>query len=127
MRRAFLFALLVLPAACALFPASGQRFVVFFDDASTTLDDNSNRVVAATSDYALAHPEWDVAVSGSADPSGTPDVNTQIIKGRLASVVTALVGHGLGPSRVRTMDIGQLPFALNSQESRRVVIAVGKP
>lgn len=126
MRRVFLLALLILPG-CALLPSSGQRFVVFFPDSGVTLDDAAAQTVAAAADAALAHPDRVVIVAGFADPTGTPAANAQVIHDRTAAVSKALAGRGLPAARIQTRDAGQVEFALNSQESRRVVVTVGTP
>lgn len=126
MRRVFLLALLMLPG-CALLPSSGQRFVVFFPDSGVKLDDAAAQVVAAASDQAVAHPDRVVIVAGFADPSGTPAANAQVIRDRTTAVSEALAARGLPAARIQVRDAGQVEFALNSQESRRVVVTVGRP
>ncbi len=127
MRRALLLALLILPAACALFPPNGQRFVVFFPDAGFALDSAATQVIAAAADYAVAHPDRPIMVAGFADPTGTPEANASLIRSRTATVNAELAAHGIAASRIQTRDIGQVEFALSSQESRRVTVTVGTP
>ena len=124
MRRILLLALLCLPTACSLFGSSQPRYVVFFGDGEATMDDQGRQIVAAASDDALAHPGSSIVVAGFADPSGTVEVNAKLIRARVETVSKAMTGRGLPASRIQTRDMGQVEFALNSQESRRVVISV---
>lgn len=127
MRRALLLALLILPGACALLEPSGQRFVIFFPDSGATIDDSAEHVVTAAATYSRAHPDRLVAVTGFADPNGTVEQNAEVTRLRVDTVTKQLVADGVAPTQIQQREVGSVPFALSSQESRRVVITVGTP
>ena len=132
MRRAFLLAALLLPAACAALqgpsaPDTGERFVVFFEGSGTTLNAPAKGVVAAAVRYARAHPAQGLEVQGFGDPYGTPQQNRAITRLRTDAVVKELADTGVTVSQVKVSVAGPTQFALDSQESRRVLITVGQP
>ena len=127
MRRAFLLALVALAGGCSMMPSSGKTFVVYFTSDSAAVDAQGETILGAAGDYARAHPDRPVVVSGYADPNGTPGASNQVARARVDAAVKGLVGAGVMPNRIQRRDEGAVPFALDSQESRRVEIAVGKP
>jgi outer membrane protein OmpA-like peptidoglycan-associated protein len=128
MRRAILLALLLLPASCSMFQPSGQRFVVFFPDSGVALDDDAaKQVVVNAAAYALDHPDLAIRVDGFADKNGPADVNTDITRSRVQNVIKALASNGIPVARIARREVGEVPFTLDSQESRRVTIVVGQP
>ena len=132
MRRAFLLAALLLPTACAALqplaaPDTGERFVVFFEGSGTALNAPAKGVVAAAVQYARAHPAQAVEVQGFGDPYGTPQQNRAITRLRTDAVVKELTDTGIAFNQIKTSVAGPTQFALDSQESRRVVITVGQP
>lgn len=128
MRRAILLLVLLLPGACAFFEPSGQRFVVFFPDSGVTLDDAAaKQVVVNAAAYALDHPDLAIRVDGFADQNGPADVNTEIARSRVQNVIKGLTSNGVPVTRIARREVGEVPFTLDSQESRRVTIVVGRP
>ena len=127
MRRAFLLALVALAGGCSMMPSSGKTFVVFFSSDSAAVDAQGEAILGAAGDYARAHPDRPVVVAGYADPNGTPAASNEVARARIVAAVKGLVAAGVMPNRIQRRDEGAVPFALNSQEIRRVEIAVGKP
>ena len=128
MRRAILVALLLLPGACAFFAPSGQRFVVFFQADAVTLDDTAAmQVTVNAAAYALDHPDMQIQVDGFADKNGTPDANAEVTRARVQNVIRGLTSNGVPATRIARREVGAVPFTLDSQESRRVTIVVGRP
>lgn len=128
MRRAILLALLLIPGGCAFFEPSGQRFVVFFQDAAVALDDTAARqVVVNAAAYALDHPDRSIRVDGFADQNGSTETNAAIARERVQNVIKGLTSNGVPVTRIARREVGEVPFTLDSQESRRVTIVVGQP
>ena len=85
MRRLMVLGLLVAVGACAdtgSFPPAGQRFAVFFQEWSASLDDGGQAVVADAATWANSHPAAAVHVIGYADPEGTPQANRDLSRTR---------------------------------------------
>jgi len=127
MRRALLLALVALACGCSMMSSSGKTFVVFFSSDSAAVDAQGETILGAAGDYARAHPDSPVVVAGYADPNGSPAASNEVARARVVAAVKGLVAAGVLPNRIQRRDEGAVPFALNSQESRRVEISVGKP
>ncbi len=127
MRRHFLLGVMFLVSGCALIAPSGQRFVIFFDALSVDIDKSGGETIAAAAAYARAHPDRAVSVAGFADPIGTAEANAQLTRERTESVVAELVKDGVPIEHIGRREVGEVPFALNSQESRRVTVTIGTP
>ena len=106
MRRVFLLAVLGLVGACSILPSSGKRFVVFFSESSSSLDNAAQSIVGAASDYARAHPDRAIVVSGFADPTGTPEANAAITRARVDAVAKGLQAGGVLPSQIGHQEVG---------------------
>jgi outer membrane protein OmpA-like peptidoglycan-associated protein len=128
MRRAIILAVVLLTGACAFFQPGGKRFVVFFQGGAVTLDDNAAKaVVVGAAAYALDHPDQPIRVDGFADENGTKEANAEITRARVQNVIRGLTSNGVGVSRIARREVGEVPFTLDEQESRRVTIVIGKP
>lgn len=125
MRRFLAVSLLLVLGSCALMEPADRRFVVFFKPFSVDLDDSANEVVAAAAEWAKARPGKPVTIAAYADPEGTPEANAEIVRARAESVFKVLVKSGLPATRIARREVGPVNFALDSQESRRVVVTVG--
>ena len=119
--------LLLLLGACALFGASGQRYVVFFRGSSAQLDDAAKAVLVGASDWAKKHPKLPVVVASYADPYGSGKANADFVRLRARAVFDRLVANGVGASRIQLREVGPVKFESVPQESRRVEITVGSP
>jgi outer membrane protein OmpA-like peptidoglycan-associated protein len=128
MRRATLLALVLLTGACSIFEPSGKRFLVFFQADAVTLDDSAAKaVVVNAAAYALDNPGMMIQVDGFADKNGTPEANADITRARVQNVIKGLTSNGVPVTRIARREVGEVAFTLDSQESRRVTIVVGRP
>jgi cytochrome c oxidase subunit 2 len=127
MRRLLLCAVLLALPACTLFDPPGQRFVVYFEPFSADIDAPAGAVVTGAAQWANAHPMAPVVVAAYADPTGSAQANADLTRLRAQVVSDGLVHNGVAAIRIRREDIGPVPFKIDSQESRRVLITVGTP
>lgn len=128
MRRFTVLGLLLALAACAGSAASGgQRYPVYFQEWSASLDDGGRAAVAQAAGWANSHPAAVVHVIGYADPEGTPQANRDLSRTRAQVVADGLAADGVATQRIRIEGAGAVGFAMDSQESRRVTISLGTP
>ncbi|MBS0561629.1 MAG: OmpA family protein [Proteobacteria bacterium] len=126
----FLFALALLlgglvyrvPAIAADAPA--QRFVVYFQEWSAAMDDSALGAIGKAAEFAKAHPAGKVTVTGFADPTGSRKANVLMSQLRAQVVADQLAQDGVPAQHISQGARGSVQFALSSQESRRVEIAV---
>lgn len=107
--------------------AAGQRFVVFFQEWSAALDKPALQTIAAAARAAAADPQAKISVTGFADPLGSVQANVYLTETRAQVVTDQLTANGVAAARITQHSAGQVPYQLTSQESRRVIIAVGGP
>ncbi len=122
MRRVACFLLLLSTAGCGE-RAAAPRFVIFFTEFSTALDDSAKGSVAAAAKWAQLHP-GPVVVAGYADPTPAPQTATDLSRARAQVVYEQLVRDGVPPTRISREAKGSTDYTLSSQESRRVEIRV---
>jgi OOP family OmpA-OmpF porin len=103
----------------------GRIFVVFFQEWSAAIDDPALQVAAQAATLAKANPTQTVVVTGYADPSGSKRANELMSQLRAEMVFDALVAAGVPATSIQRGGNGAIEYALNSQESRRVTIAIG--
>ncbi len=127
MRRLTVLALLFALSACAAPQPPGQRYAVFFQGWSASLDDGGAATVVQAADWANAHPAAEVHVVGFADPEGSPQANRDISRARAQVVADKLIADGVAAQRVRIDARGSVDYTFDSQESRRVTISLGNP
>jgi OOP family OmpA-OmpF porin len=127
MRRVAIATLFALLAACT--PpgpaAPPHKVVVFFQEWSAAIDPAANAAISAAAQWAQQHPDTRVTVTGVADPTGSVQANHYLSLTRAQVVVDQLVADGVAASRISMDALGATNFALTSQESRRVEIAIG--
>jgi outer membrane protein OmpA-like peptidoglycan-associated protein len=126
MRRLFVLILLapLLLGGCVLF-GPPPHYVVYFEEWSAELDGPARGTIAEAAKWARGHPAHRVLVRGYADPVGTPMANRGISAKRARAVSDRLVADGVSPASIHNAALGETPFALDSQESRRVEIVLG--
>jgi outer membrane protein OmpA-like peptidoglycan-associated protein len=90
MRRLFAVGLLLSLGACALFGASGQRYIVFFGGSSAQMDDAATGVLSAAADWAKTHPDMPVIVASYTDPYGSQKANADFTRLRAQAAMTLL-------------------------------------
>jgi outer membrane protein OmpA-like peptidoglycan-associated protein len=115
-------ALLGVPARAAD-PVPTQRVVVYFQEWSAAFDDSALASIAKAAQYAKAHPNIPLRVTGYADPTGSKQANILMSELRAQVVVDQLVQDGVPARRISQGAKGSVQFALTSQESRRVEIS----
>lgn len=129
MRRWFLLLAMCGLAAPALAaqpaPQGGQRFIVFFQEWSAGLDQPALATIAAAAQAAERAPTAAIDVTGYADPLGSVQANIYLTETRAQVVTDQLAADGVARSRIQQHAKGKVPYALSSQESRRVVVTVG--
>ncbi len=103
-----------------------QKFVVFFQEWSAAIDDSAQAVITQAADWVKSHPGNVAHVSGFADPTGSKEANILLSELRAQVVVDQLQSDGVYPKQVRRRGHGSVQFALTSQESRRVEIAISR-
>jgi outer membrane protein OmpA-like peptidoglycan-associated protein len=103
-----------------------QKFVVYFQEWSAAMDDNAQAVITHAAEWVKSHPGNVAHVNGFADPTGSKAANILMSDLRAQVVVDQLVTDGVDPRMVNQRGHGSVQFALNSQESRRVEISVGR-
>lgn len=101
---------------------------VYFEFDSSAVDQQSQQVVEAHSQFLIENPDVNVVLEGHADERGTREYNLALGERRANSVAEIMVAYGVAPGRIQTVSYGEeRPAALGSDESawqlnRRVVI-----
>ncbi|HTW27119.1 MAG TPA: OmpA family protein [Acetobacteraceae bacterium] len=120
------FAACAAPGGGPAAPAAPVRSaVVFFQPWSAALDASALSVIAGAAEAAKQHPGLPITVTGTADPTGSPQANIYLTETRAQVVLDQLVTDGVEAARIRPVAQGSVQPALNNQESRRVTIALG--
>jgi outer membrane protein OmpA-like peptidoglycan-associated protein len=101
-----------------------QKFVVFFQEWSASIDDPAKEVIRQASEYVKADPRAVAQVSGFASTLGSKQANLLLADLRAQVVVDEVVSDGVDGKRLRQRGHGPVQFALTPQESRRVEISV---
>lgn len=114
---------LTLSAAQAQGPA-GRKFVIYFEEWSAAIDGPARDVIIDAAQHALSVPRVSVQVTGFADPTGSRRANALLSELRAQRVVDMLKENGVAHTRTQLSGKGSVPFALTSQEARRVEIFV---
>jgi outer membrane protein OmpA-like peptidoglycan-associated protein len=112
----------LVPACC-----SNQRYVVFFRESSTQMDDAAVAVLVGAANWAKKHQDMPVIVASYTDSYGSEKANADFSRLRAQAVVDGLVANGVSASRIQRHEIGSVKFQSDPQESRRVVVTVGNP
>ncbi|MCW3473983.1 OmpA family protein [Limobrevibacterium gyesilva] len=126
MRRMVVVGLLLALGACTVMEPDSQRYVVFFQEWSADMDATASGSVTAAAAWAKQHPSAPVIVSGYADPEGSPQANKDLSRLRAQVVADALVADGVALARIQRQAVGSVDYVMNSLESRRVEIVVGR-
>lgn len=107
--------------------SESQRYAVYFEPYSASLDQHARSTIQVAADFAQTHPALPVAVAGYAAP---PDPNQDVdgLSEKRADIVKqALVGAGVGLKRITTTAKGITdPKALPQVAVRRVDIVIGR-
>ncbi|MBO1360996.1 MULTISPECIES: OmpA family protein [Acetobacter] len=98
MRRLFPALALCLLAGCTTGP--GRKYVVFFSESSTTLDDASKNVISEAAAMAAKYPQADVRVEGYARANGDLSADSALAIDRAKLVAQQLSDDGVAASRI---------------------------
>jgi cytochrome c oxidase subunit 2 len=118
--------LAIMVSGCAAPPAS-QKFVVFFSEWSSALDEPANGTVAAAASWAQAHPSQTVTVSGFAGPDASAKASESLSASRAQVVSDSLVKLGVPAERIARASYGATGYTSAAVESRRVEIQIAQP
>lgn len=105
-----------------------DRNTVYFEFDSAAVDQESQRVIEAHSQYLIENPDVNAVLEGHADERGTREYNLALGERRANSVAEIMVAYGVAADRLQTVSYGEeRPASLGSDESawqqnRRVVI-----
>ena len=127
MRRFAMMGLLLVLGACAtLTPkGQGQSYVIFFEPFSAALDENAMGSIKAAAAKAQENATIPVTVAGYASPIGSAAANKDLAKTRAQVVYDGLINSGVPAARLKRKALGEVDYALDPIESRRVEISVG--
>ena len=103
-------------------PPASQKFLVFFQEWSASLDDSAQAAITTAAGWAAQHPAQVVTVTGFAAPDGSQEANQSLSRTRAQVVVDQR--DGVANSRIRLTAKGPTDFTLAPQESRRVEIGI---
>jgi len=99
--------------ANAATPGSQQDFVVnvgdrvFFDSDQTDLTPQAVATLDKQIQWLQAYPRYSFTIEGHADERGTREYNIALGARRAQSVKSYMTGHGIDPSRMRTISYGK--------------------
>ncbi|MFP6557046.1 cytochrome c oxidase subunit II [Paraburkholderia sp. B3] len=103
--------------SAASLPAS-----IYFDIGKSTLPADAKDTIAAAADYAKAHPDAKLALSGYTDASGNAGVNAELAKHRAQAVRDALKSAGIAEDRIVLKKPETVTGGSDAREARRVEI-----
>jgi len=104
------------PATAAL-PAS-----IYFDIGKSDLPADAKDAIAAAADYAKAHPDAKLTLSGYTDASGNAITNAELAKHRAQAVRDALKAAGVAEDRIILKKPETITGGSDAKEARRVEI-----
>ncbi|WP_179401172.1 cytochrome c oxidase subunit II [Burkholderia guangdongensis] len=116
------------PAAASAADASQQAAAstalstIYFDTGKSTLPADAQKSIAAAADYAKAHPDAKLAVSGFTDKTGSADANAELSKHRAQAVRDALKAAGVAEDRIVLKKPETITGGADAKEARRVEI-----
>ena len=105
--------------------APGQRFPIFFTNASVTPDEAGRGVVAHAAEWARRYPGERITVTGFADPRARQTEVQQLATRRADEIAALLEEAGIAPDRISRATGDETLIGYTGQGNRRVDIAVG--
>ena len=99
--------------ASAATPGSQQDFVVnvgdrvFFESDQTDLTPQATATLDKQIQWLQTYPRYTFTIEGHADERGTREYNIALGARRAQSVKSYMTGHGIDPSRMRTISYGK--------------------
>jgi len=104
---------------------------VLFDTGRSELKSGAGRKLDQLAQFLAEHPDRRVQIDGFTDSVGTDAYNEELSQRRADAVKSALLSHGIDPSRIGTEGYGKaFPVASNTdsggrQLNRRVEVVIG--
>ncbi|MCA3857147.1 MAG: OmpA family protein, partial [Burkholderia sp.] len=107
------------PAAAA---ASAALSTIYFETGKSVLPADAKAAIAAAADYAKAHPDAKLALSGFTDKTGSADANAELAKHRAQAVRDALKAAGVAEDHIIMKKPETITGGADAKEARRVEI-----
>lgn len=95
---------------------------VYFETGKSVLPADAKAAIAAAADYAKAHPDAKLALSGFTDKSGSADANAELAKRRAQAVRDALKAAGVAEDHIVLKKPETITGGADAKEARRVEI-----
>ncbi|KVO07806.1 cytochrome c oxidase subunit II [Burkholderia ubonensis] len=108
-------------ASGAAAPAAALS-TIYFETGKGTLPADAQSAIAAAADYAKAHPDAKLALSGFTDKSGSADANAELAKRRAQAVRDALKAAGVAEDHIILKKPETITGGADAKEARRVEI-----
>jgi len=109
-------------AASGAAQASAALSTIYFETGKSTLPADAQSAIAAAADYAKAHPDAKLALSGFTDKSGSADANADLAKHRAQAVRDALKAAGVAEDHIILKKPETITGGADAKEARRVEI-----
>jgi cytochrome c oxidase subunit 2 len=109
-------------AASAAAPASTALSTIYFETGKSVLPADAKAAIAAAADYAKAHPDAKLALSGFTDKTGSADANAELAKHRAQVVRDALKAAGVAEDHIILKKPETITGGADAKEARRVEI-----
>lgn len=126
MRRFAILSVALLLGACAanadLPKPPDRKYVIFFQPWSAAIDTPAENGITEAATWAKKNPQFDLLVTGFADPTGSKEANELLSRLRAQIVKDQLVADGVPADHVHRAGKGSVPYDISSLESRRVTI-----
>ena len=110
-------------ASDASAPAASLPASVYFETGKDALPADAASAVQAAADYAKAHPEAKLTLSGFTDATGSAAKNAELAKTRAQAVRDALKAAGVAEDRIILKKPETITGGTDAREARRVEIS----
>src|SRR5471032_299208 len=110
-------------ASDASAPAASLPASVYFETGKDALPADAASAVQAAADYAKAHPDAKLTLSGFTDATGSATKNAELAKTRAQAVRDALKAAGVAEDRIILKKTETITGGTDAREARRVEIS----
>ena len=111
------------PASTASAPAASLPASIYFETGKDVLPADAASAVQAAADYAKAHPDAKLTLSGFTDATGSAAKNAELAKTRAQAVRDALKAAGVAEDRIILKKPETITGGTDAREARRVEIS----
>ncbi|SAL54224.1 cytochrome c oxidase [Caballeronia udeis] len=111
------------PASDAAAPAASLPASVYFETGKDALPADATTAIQAAADYAKAHPDAKLTLSGFTDATGSAAKNAELAKTRAQAVRDALKAAGVAEDRIILKKPETITGGADAREARRVEIS----